>query len=361
MKAQMLRGKIEPLALIDVLAYVARLDESGILNVSNEGVEKSVIVHKGNIVFARSNQKADRLGDMLLNRGDITQAEYDSASVLIRQRGYRHGRSLVEIGAITPRLLWRAIQEQIRMIVYSVIPWHSGSFEFVHQELKQKEQITLELPIMELLTDVIRHYDDRQIFKRKFLNTDVVLVRNEKAKAAGDILEPYEEYVLNRVDGNRDIEEICEHSEIGFDESLRVLFLLRTLGWIEPSRIKDEQYDGPYQEMLHGFNEMFAYLNDYLKQHLGHVGISLMRKYLEETRGLHASILRDVEMDNHGHLDLHRIGANLTAQGLEQTKGMMALEEALNEFLYACILAVKKTLGTEHETVVVHYLEGQNG
>lgn len=361
MKTHMLRGKIESLVLVDVLSHVSRSKETGILNVVRGSVQKSVIIHEGHIVFARSNQRIDRLGDMLLSQGKITQEQYDSASVLLREKGYRHGRSLVEIGAISPRQLWQAIQHQIKMIAYSVLPFEEGTFEFVRQEIKQKEQITLELPVMDLLIDMIRHYDDRAIFQKKFSDLDVVLEAVPEDERTEFKLEPYEDYVFKKVDGETSLRDLCEDSDLGPDESLRIIFLLRTLGWVRSALPSDEVDSGPYGAMLKKYNEMYRYLNGYLKEHLGNVGRSIMGKYFEETTPLHESILGGVRMSSDGSLDQARILANLEASTMAEEQGRMALDEALNEFLYACILAIKKALGTEHETRVVSHLETMQG
>jgi len=354
MKAQMLRGSLEPLALIDVLAYVARLRETGVLKVAAGDVQKSVVIHKGNIVFARSNRQEDRLGDMLLMQGRISAEQYDQASTLLREKGYRHGRSLVEIGAITPKTLWQAIQDQVKNIAYSVIPWQEGSFEFTQQEIKAREQITLELPVMDLVVDVIRHFDRRSIFRSKFSVEEFYEV-DENADFEIAKLEPYEDYVLKRVDGLSTVQEICERSDVGCEETARTLYLLRSLGWI---RLKVQPGgENPYLALITRYNKMFSHLNQYLTRHLGTVGTSLMRKYLEETRQIHSAILGEIEMAMSGMLDAQKLHANLDALGFESEAGHMALEDALGEFLYACILAVKKALGTEHETRVVQELE----
>ncbi|MCB1043870.1 MAG: DUF4388 domain-containing protein [Acidobacteria bacterium] len=356
MKTQLLRGKLEALGLIEVLSYVARARESGILSVQRNETEKSIVIHAGNIVFAKSNQVEDRMGDMLLNQGVITQEQYDNATQLLREKGYRHGRSLVEIGAITPKQLWRAVQEQIKQIAYSVIPLPDGNFEFVKQEIKQKEQITLELPVMNLLVDVIRHYDDRSIFRAKFPDMNIVVGRVPNDLVSVE-LEPYEQYVADRLDGNISIGELCETSDLGTEETLRVLFLLKVIGATEPLSFKDTDSEHFLSPTITKYNRMYREVNQYLVTQMGPVGGSLMRKYLEEVQQTHESTLSNVKMSKDGSLGASQILANADALEVAQEHAIMALEESLSEFLYACILGVKKALGTEHETAVVERLE----
>jgi hypothetical protein len=350
MTTQVLRGKIEPLALIDVLAYLGRSRASGVLKVVREDVEKSVIIHNGTIIFARSNQMQDRLGDFLLARNMITQDQYEQGTELIYEKGFRHGRALVEIGAITPRVLWSTLQEQVKSIASSIIPWESGEFQFVKKEIKRKESITLKWPILDMVQDVIRSLDNVVLFKSRFSNPNEVLRLNEDVDTQDIKLEPYEEYILDFIDGEMTIKSICEISDYGELESLRVLYLLRSLGWISsvpmvsPSRV---------HPMVANFNKIYVYLHGYLTERVGKVGSNLLRKYFEETRRQHLLIFDGVSLMNDGRLNPGEVQLNLDKLSMEDDESLMALDDALNEFLNVCMLAVTKLLGAEHEAAVV--------
>ncbi len=343
---QVLRGKIEPLALVDVLAYLGRNKESGILNALKEGVKKSLIIHEGNIVFARSNQVEDRLGDMLLAQGLISQEEYDQGTNLIYEKGFRHGRALVEIGAISPKVLWQKIQDQVQTIACSIIPWDCGDFEFVKQELKHKESITLSLNIIDMVLDVVRNLDNRDLFKTRF--PDVRQVPGlTGALDLETFLEPHEAHLLKFIDGHRSIAQICEDSDYGEAESLRVLYLLQLLG----SLLTLEREDDGSHPLVTGFNKMFAYLHRYLGERVGPVGTNLLKKYLDDIRGSQPEIFEGVALMADGRLDPAQLQRNMRKIPEEQWD--LVLDEAMNEYLNMAILAVKKVLGTEHESIVI--------
>ena len=58
--------------------------ETGVLTFRNGDVTKSVFMHMGRVVYARSNNPDERLGESLLVRGKITVRQYLEASQLIR-------------------------------------------------------------------------------------------------------------------------------------------------------------------------------------------------------------------------------------------------------------------------------------
>ncbi|MDJ0839610.1 MAG: DUF4388 domain-containing protein [Acidobacteriota bacterium] len=352
---QVLRGRIEPLGLVDVLAYLGRTNASGALNVEQGSVKKAIIISDGMIVFARSNQVQDRLGDILLAKGLISQAQYDQGTALIYEKGFRHGRALVEIGAISPKVLWDTIQEQVKTIAGSIIPWEAGNFEFINKDLKRKEAITLKWSILDMVQDIIRNLDNAKMFRNRFGSLDVVYRLSGNQAPEGIGLEPYEEYILNFIDGETSLKNICTQSDYGEAESLRVIYLLKSLGWIEeiegapvPEAEPDEVHP-----LVRGFNEIFSFLHGYIAERVGTVGTNLLRKFYEDVRQSHHTILLDVNIMDDGRLNPGRLQANLDRLDMSDGDKEMVLDEAMNEYLNVGILAVKKVLGTEHEAMVV--------
>jgi len=349
MTTQVLRGKIEPLALIDVLAYLGRNKASGALRVTQGTVEKSIIISEGTIVFARSNQTQDRLGDTLLARGAISQEQYDEATALTYERGIRHGRALVEVGAISPKQLWQTVQEQIKGIASSVIPWEQGQFEFFRQPIKKKESITLQWPIMDMIQDVIRNLDNVSLFRHRFQDTAEIPVLDATRREIQ--LEPYEEHILQFIDGERSVSAICDLSDYGPKETLRVLYLLKSLGWITVIQALPTLQE--LHPMVANFNRIYAFLHEYLAERVGTVGGNLLKKFFEETRKQHPLVFEGVGLTDDGTPHAAQVQHNLDKLDLEDDETMTALDEALNEYLNVCILAVTKLLGAEHESIVV--------
>src|SRR5205085_1957970 len=73
----------------------------------------------------------DRLGDMLVKTGVITQAQLDAGIALQdRRRDKRLGELLVEQEALTLDQLHGAINVQIQEAVYFLFTWNQGTFNF---------------------------------------------------------------------------------------------------------------------------------------------------------------------------------------------------------------------------------------
>ena len=83
--------------------------KSGFLFFEPRDHAKSVYMHRGELVFAASNQRIDRLGDSLVRSGVITLEQLRDAERGFR-RGERFGKTLVERGLLSPRELWTGVQ-----------------------------------------------------------------------------------------------------------------------------------------------------------------------------------------------------------------------------------------------------------
>ncbi len=293
------------------------------------------------------------MGDILLAKNIITQEQYEQGTDLINRKGFRHGRALVEIGAISPKQLWQTISEQMRNIASSVIPWESGEFEFTKKEIRQKEAITLSWPIMDMVLDVVRNLSDAPLFRKRFPNRREILRLVENSATEDIKLENYEEYVLKFLDGKRSIADICEQSDYGELESLRVLYLIKCLGWTETV---PQVSNGKVHPMVANYNKIFGFTGNYLSERVGKVGPNLLKKYFEDTCRQHPTIFGDVTLLDDGRINPGEVQANLDQLNLEDDQTLMMLDDGLNEYLNVCILAVTKLLGPEHEAVVVQQI-----
>ena len=87
----------------------------------------------GRVVYARSTDPDERLGEDLLLRGKISVRQYLEASKLIAP-GRRLGTILVELGALEPEDLIGAIEHHVKQILLDVFTWTRGEYELVMTE-----------------------------------------------------------------------------------------------------------------------------------------------------------------------------------------------------------------------------------
>lgn len=357
------KGDLGSVSLPDILEYLRMTRRTGVLTLKNQGCRKTLYIKDGNVIFASSSLAEDRLGDLLLASERISKEDYKrSVSMLASKK--RQGKILVEIGAITPKQLWEGVQDQIRHIVFSLYNWEGGTFFFSEKNLPRKENITADVSIAELIIEGIRRIKQPQVILSKFLSRDVILSRVDTGPKEKTRLERFEKHVLDLIDGRRTIEDICWDSEIGEIETLKVLYLLLSLGHIQVKGRKIENNressgeDMSAEEtnsVIANYNKMFSYLYRYMMREVGPIAEHVLNKCLVEIRESNSSVFKNVSLRKDGTLDETSISGNLN--WIRPEKKREVLVSSLNEFLYSAILAVKRTLGPEHESHVIETLK----
>jgi hypothetical protein len=353
-----LKGQISELPVPDILQHLRQSQATGILTLVAGGARKALYLKDGRVVFASSNLPNDRLGEILLREGKITVEEYE-ASIKAITKGKRQGKVLVEMGALSPKDLWEGVQFQVKEIVYTVFQWDEGQFHFEESSLPEKERITVDLDIQDLILAGLRRVDAGGRLQSRYPETDSVLER-----AVPDVpspLEPYETHVLRLIDGERSVLDICRESEIGDNETMKVLYALVATGVARVKGKKVVTLDQDFvpvdtiYSVLDSFNQMYSHVFKYMVREVGPIAENVLEKYLGTLRDARKDVFGGVKLQKDGTLDVAVIERNLSKFPEEQRRSLLV--DGLNELLYAELLAIKRTLGAEHEAAIVKALK----
>jgi uncharacterized protein DUF4388 len=352
-----LKGQIGDVSVPDLLQQLRGSSATGILTLVAAGARKALYLRNGRVVFASSNLPNDRLGEILLREGKITVEEYD-ASIKAITKGKRQGKALIEMGALSPKDLWEGVQFQVKEIVYGIFNWDEGQFHFEESTLPEKERITVDLDVRDLLLAGLRRVDASGRLQARYPESDALLERVEGAKA-GD-LESYEEHVLALVDSERSVLDISRESEIGDNETLKVLYTLLCTGAL---RVKGRKVHALDQDFVHvdsvysvldSFNQMYEHIFKYMVRELGPIAENVLEKYVASVRDGRKDVFSGLKLHKDGTIDGAMVERNLTKVPEDSRRSILV--DALNELLYAELLAVKRTLGHEHEAALIRAL-----
>jgi hypothetical protein len=348
-----LRGQLAQLALPEILQHLRLTNATGVLSLVSGGARKALYLKGGRVVFASSNLPNDRLGEILIREGKITVEEYE-ASIKAITKGKRQGKVLVEMGALSPKDLWEGVQTQVREIVFSIFLWEDGQFHFEESTLPDKERITVDQDVTSLILEGVRRVDANGAVTGRYPEGALV---PEAVAAAPGLLEPYETHVLELVDGERSVLEICQDSEIGDNETLKVLYALISSGLVrikgKKVRTLDQDFvpEDTLYSVLDSFNQMYSYVFRHMVREVGPIAENVLEKYLATLRESRKDVFATVKLQKDGSLDAAVVERNLNKLPEDERRGRLV--DALNELLYAELLAVKRTLGAEHETAII--------
>ena len=331
---------------------------TGILSLTSGGARKALYLKDGRVVFGASNLPSDRLGEVLLREGKITP-EQNESSVRALAQGRRQGRVLVEMGALSPDELWWAVQTQVREIVFSVFQWDEGQFHFEDSVLPEREKITVDLDVTALVLEGVRRMDLAGVVAGAHSPTATW------SSSAGDpppegLLHPWEQHVLALVDGEKSVVELCHESEVGEGQTQKALYAFLCTGIVRARGRKVRALDQDFVPedsllaLLDSFNRMYRHVLAYMVKEVGPIAENVLAKYLNTVRESRPEVLSGVPLRKDGSLDEAAVERNLGR--LAEERRRPALVDALNELLYAELLAVKRTLGADHESAIVRDL-----
>ena len=154
-----LTADVRAFPIADLLSLLHSACKSGYLLLARGAEEKSVHFHRGEVVFAGSNQRVDRLGECLLRAGKITLAQLREAESRWTQ-DTRFGKVLVQLGILTPRDLWNAVKTQVEEIVRSLFAYTAGTVHLWEGEIQPDNVVRLALPTNRLVAEGLKRRDE---------------------------------------------------------------------------------------------------------------------------------------------------------------------------------------------------------
>ena len=93
---------------------------------------KNLYFLNGRLIDARSHpfRAEECLGRMLQRANRIEQGDVIRSLKEVKSRGVRQGEALVELGAMSPEILHRALETQIQIKLNEVFTWDAAEYEF---------------------------------------------------------------------------------------------------------------------------------------------------------------------------------------------------------------------------------------
>src|SRR5712692_1865229 len=227
-----LRGRIEDSSVPELLRSVLGSGETGVLTFRNGQVTKSLYLHMGRVVYAKSSNPDERMGESLLLQGKISVRQYLDASQMIRP-GRRLGAVLVEMGALEPEDLLPAVEQHVKEILLDVFTWTRGEYELIMSEPGLDDVVTLNFQMENLILEGIRRTRAWSLVYRGIGTIDSAPVPTGNTEVLFKLeLTDEEQEVLTHINGRASVEQICQVSYLSNLETCRILWALRVLGVI---------------------------------------------------------------------------------------------------------------------------------
>ncbi len=229
-----IRGSLKEASLPDVLQLLAMGKKTGCLSVTHRNNFGYIYFDKGRICYASIVNRRDRLGDMLVKNGIVTQTQLESAIGLQdKRRDKRLGELLVELAALSMDQLHAAIHVQIQEAVYFLFTWNQGTFNFEADVLPDQHDHVVSINPESLLLEGARRVDEWGLIEKKIPTFDLVFEMDRGKVFSSEVeLTDEQRAVLELVDGARDVQAIVDASGLVEFEVGKALYGLVSAGFI---------------------------------------------------------------------------------------------------------------------------------
>ena len=228
-----IKGSLKEASLADVLQLLTLGGKSGCLSVADRNSFGYIYFDKGRICYASIVNRRDRLGDLLVKAGKITQQQLEAAiEQQGKDRGKRIGEILEEQGAITREGLEAHMRVQIEEAVYFLFTWSQGSFNFETDVRPDAQDFLVSINPESLLLEGARRIDEWSLIEKKIPSLDLIFaVDHERLTASQVQLTSEQEHMLPLFDGKRDVQHVIEDSGLGEFDVGKSLYGLITAGF----------------------------------------------------------------------------------------------------------------------------------
>ncbi|NOX33809.1 MAG: DUF4388 domain-containing protein [Deltaproteobacteria bacterium] len=310
-----LQGDFEGLTLASILQLLCNDQKTGVLSVTCDDEESRVFFEQGTIVYASASLKEARLGFLLRTDGIISVQQLQKCLAFAREEKLHLGKILVEKGYISLDTLKKYNTKQVEAILYNLLFWKKGRFEYKDARLNLKGMIVTQLNPMKLILEASRRIDELSVLKKFIPSDKFVFKMSGKVQSKEEIkLNANEWRILSLIDGTRTVRQVINES--GYDEFAvyKIFFSVISSGLIEQKeeiRLDDQDGENDYSAILTVFNDILTSIKKNITDELGDRSYSLFEEIKPGLSIEFKEVMKDYHPDNHKNSNLQTITSAL--------------------------------------------------
>ncbi|MCK5163885.1 MAG: DUF4388 domain-containing protein [Desulfobacula sp.] len=306
-----LQGDFEGLTLASILQLLCNDQKTGVLTVTCDDEESRVFFEQGAIVYASASLKEARLGFLMRADGIISAQQLQKCLAFAKEEKMHLGKIMVEKGYISLDTLKKYNTKQVEAILYNLLFWKKGRFEYKDAKLNLKGMIITQLNPMKLILEASRRIDELSVLKKFIPSDKLVFKMSGKVQSKEEIkLNANEWRILSLIDGTRTVRQIINES--GYDEFAvyKIFFSVISSGLIEQKEevlLDDQGGNNDCSAILTVFNDILQAVRKNIVDELGDRSYSLFEEIKADVSIEFKEVLKDYHPDNHRNSNLQAI------------------------------------------------------
>jgi hypothetical protein len=356
------RGNLSRTPFVRVLAGIWRDELTGTFSVHGSGWQKIFTFENGSLTVDRAAFPEKDFLKTLLTSGTTDLISLARAEEHAQRAGVPVVRALLEVALLEPGRLWALIEQFTRDEAFALFDREDGEFEFEPRSSPPGPALLRDIFLPNLILEGGRRMTNDTLMARHLPpETEAVQSLDPYVLDLLD-LAPQEKYFLHLLGSSRTVAELFESSDLGRRESRRILFVFLHLGLAGTRAAKPKTGKLPVEISLADMDKLFgvfnakcSYIFKYISKEIGPVALSVIGNSLDDIRGRLDPAFQGLELKADGRIELKSLLK--TSMNLIGDESRRNLLRSMDEILVAEVLAVKRTLGSGHESALVKGLE----
>ena len=222
-------GELGPFRYPLLLMAIFRARETGVLSLEREMGTRTIYFLSGVPVFIASANRQENLGRLLVDRGKITEEQYQKSIQFMQTHQVRQGEALVHLGFLTSQGLYQALQDQAHEKLVQGFGWDDGVYAFARNQNFLDKITLLELDVHAAVAGGIRRYYGLEqlgplfeMFQKTYPRTNDTFIRyGDRLK-----LSVSERRVASMFRGEEAVRELAASPSVEIRDLLKCLALL---------------------------------------------------------------------------------------------------------------------------------------
>ncbi|MEW5848308.1 MAG: DUF4388 domain-containing protein [Myxococcota bacterium] len=218
-----LSGSLKEFAPADVLQLVGRQRMTGMLAMRRRSRAVDFWFKNGTLAWAQSvsREQRERLGQMLVDAGVISEAQLEAAVEQHVRTKRRLGMVLLVQGIVSAEDIEKFVQLQLRESIYNVFLWRDGTYDFTPRPVPPPEPgAVLDIRWEQLLMEGIRRADEWPRIREVITSPELTFNVTAPLPAPGATPEPTDEDLERAFLAEDGFEDEAVRSEITEHERL---------------------------------------------------------------------------------------------------------------------------------------------
>ncbi len=203
-----LKGKINLMAIADVLQWIHHGHKTGALHLTGERFKKQIFFKDGQIVATSSTNPREYLGQFLISYGKITEEGLKSLLETQEKNDLMLGTILVDEGILTLSEIRMFLEIKAQESLFDIFLWESGEFEFKEGQELEKKFIDINLDVTSIILEGVRRVDEWARIRTVIPNGNYIPVANAIRVINALPLSSNLTKLLRALDGKKSINDI---------------------------------------------------------------------------------------------------------------------------------------------------------